>query len=403
MTEQAKHFRRISRRIALQFMAFIFLLFLINGSLFLAADFSNARRMARGRLLRDAQTILNQVDDLAEGRPLGLPPPVAEHVRIIDSDGQLLYSGSLFTDIPLFFSEGYSTIEIREEPYTVLTFPLNANGQTFGLAQVAGLERSPMQELPLRWALYFLISILVSALTFFVGLFFARRSLKPTEQMVERLEQFTQDASHELKTPLAALSSSLDLALKNEKYREGIQSAKADLKQVTVLVERLLELARLDKFVSADESIDFTALVESSSERYQSFAKEKQVVIDCVADEGVSVQGDSILLQQVLGNLLSNAIKFSKPAGGQIHVRLTHKMLSVEDTGMGISAESVPLIFDRFYQAEPSRAMGGFGLGLALVKRIVELHGWTIDVQSTLKKGTTFTIHFAAHTRKVRS
>jgi len=403
MTEQATHFRRISRRIALQFMAFVFLLFLINGSLFLAVDFGNARRMAHGRLLRDAQTVLNQVDDLAEGRPLSLPPPVAEHVRIIDRSGSALHSGSLFTEIPVFLTEGYSTVEIREESYTVLTFPLNANGQTLGLAQVASLERSPMQELPLRWALYLLISILVSALTFVVGLLFARRSLKPTEQMVERLEQFTQDASHELKTPLAALSSSLDLALKNEKYREGIQSAKADLKQVTVLVERLLELARLDKFVSADESIDLTALVETSSERYQSFAKEKHVVIDCVAEQGISVQGDSILLQQVLGNLLSNAIKFSKPAGGQIHVRLTHKTLSVEDTGTGIPEESVPLIFDRFYQAEPSRAMGGFGLGLALVKRIVELHGWTIDVQSTFKKGTTFTVHFAAQTRKARS
>lgn len=396
MSEHAKNLRRISVRIALQFMGFVFLLFLINGSLFLVADFSNAQRMARGRLLRDAQVVLSSAAEIEQGEPLVLPPQVAARVRILNTEGNPLFSGSIFTDIPSFTTEGFSTIEVREEPYTVLTIPLSKDDRVYGFAQVAGMERLPIRDLPLRWVLYFIISILVSALTFFVGLFFARRSLKPAEQMMERLEQFTQDASHELKTPLAALSSSLDLALKNGKYREGIQSAKTDLKQVTVLVERLLELARLDKFVREDEPIDLTALVETSVERYQSLAKEKHVVIECTPDQGVTVNGDAILLQQVLGNLITNAIKFSKPAGGKIHVRLTSKTLSIEDAGVGIEASALPHIFDRFYQVEQSRAMGGFGLGLALVKRIVELHGWTISARSTLGEGATFTVHFNA-------
>jgi len=394
VSEYAKNFRRISVRIALQFMGFVFLLFLINGSLFLVADFGNAQRMARGRLLRDAQIVLSGAADIEQGEPLVLPPPVAARVRILDAEGRPLFAGSIFTDIPSFTTEGFSTIEVREEPYTVLTIPLSKEDHVYGFAQVAGMERLPIRDLPLRWVLYFIVSILVSALTFFVGLFFARRSLKPAEQMMERLEQFTQDASHELKTPLAALSSSLDLALKNGKYREGIQSAKADLKQVTVLVERLLELARLDKFVRADEPIDLTALVEASVDRYQSLAKEKHVIIECASDQHVTVNGDVILLQQVLGNLITNAIKFSKPSGGRIHVHLTSKELSVEDTGVGIAAEALPHIFDRFYQVEQSRAMGGFGLGLALVKRIVDLHGWTISARSTLGEGSTFTVHF---------
>lgn len=403
MMHHATSFRRISLRIALQFMVFVFLLFLINGSIFLMADFGNVRRMARGRLLRETQMILSQAPGILQGQPLSVPPPVAERLRILDVDGRLMHAGSLFTDVPAFTTEGYSTIEVHEEPYTVLTIPITVDGRVRGFAQVAGMERLPVRDLPLRWVLYFIISILVSALTFFVGLFFARRSLTPAEQMMERLEQFTQDASHELKTPLAALSSSLDLAMKTEKYREGILSAKVDLKQVTELVSRLLELARLDKFVREDEPVDVTALVETSVERYQSLAKEKQVVIEQSLEPHVTVQGDAILLQQVLSNLLSNAIKFSQPSGGRIHVRLTAKALSVEDSGMGIDASALPNIFDRFYQAEPSRAKGGFGLGLALVRRIVDLHGWTVNARSTVGKGSTFTVHFTPQTRSVRS
>lgn len=396
MTHSTTNFRRISLHIALQFMGFVFLLFVVNGSIFLLADYGNVRRVARGRLLRDVQMVLSQAPQTFTGSDFALPPPVRERVRILDASGQVIYTGALFTDIPAFTTEGYATIDVREEPYTVLTVPLSTDDRVYGFAQVAGMERLPMRELPVRWGLYFFVSILVSGLTFLVGLFFARRSLKPAEQMMERLEQFTQDASHELKTPLAALSSSLDLALKNGEHREGILSAKADLKQVTVLVERLLELARLDKFALEDKPVDMTALVQTSVERYRSLAEEKKIRIETALDDGVTVRGDGILLAQVLGNLLSNAIKFSRKGDGAIRVHLTGEALSVEDPGIGIAPGALPHIFDRFYQVEQSRALGGFGLGLALVKRIVELHGWTVSARSTQGEGTTFTVHFGA-------
>ncbi|ALM10462.1 MAG TPA: hypothetical protein DEB30_01115 [Candidatus Peribacter riflensis] len=399
----AANFRHISTRIALQFMGFVFLLFLINGSLFLMADFGNVRRMARGRLLREAQMILSQAPGMLQGKPLSVPPPLAERIRILDADGRLMHAGSLFADVPALTTEGYSTIEVREESYTVLTIPLTVDGRVRGFAQVAGMEHLPARDLPIRWGLYFLVSILVSALTFVVGLFFARRSLKPAEQMMERLEQFTQDASHELRTPLAALSSSLDLALKNGEHREGILSAKEDLKQVTVLVERLLELARLDTFIHEDNPVDLSELVAQSTERMRSLAAGRRVAIEQHIDQGVTVRGDAVLLRQALENLLSNAIKFSKPSGGDIRVRLTSKTLSIEDAGVGIDASALPHIFDRFYQAEQSRAMGGFGLGLALVKRIVELHGWTVEARSTHGEGATFTMHFGSQTHAPRS
>jgi len=387
-------FRRISYTIALQFTAFVLLFLLANGLIFLAADFGNARRQTQFRLERFSH--LAERIQLESSQSIGgLPPMILDRSRITDAAGKTLFSGPFFGDIPFSRQQGISEVKFQNEEYAILTLPIEREGQVRGYLQIAELERLQFRELPLRALLYVLVSVAISALTFFVGLFFARRSLKPAEQMLERLEQFTQDASHELRTPLAALSSSLDLALKTEKYREGILSAKQDLKQVAVLVERLLELARLDKFVLKASDIDFSELVSHTVQRQRPFAEERGLSLEAHLEPDMHVTGDATLLRQVLENLVLNAIKFNKPQG-RVIVRLTKEHLIIEDTGVGIAKSALPHIFDRFYQADMSRAKGGFGLGLALVKRIVELHGWSIGVKSGADKGTTFSIAFSA-------
>jgi signal transduction histidine kinase len=282
---------------------------------------------------------------------------------------------------------------VEEDHYQLLTTEVRQGEKILGFLQVAELSRVQAGELTPRAILYLIVSAAISLLTFFVGLFFARSSLKPAEQMMERLEQFTQDASHELRTPIAALSSSLDLALRSGKHKEGIESAKEDVTQVSILVERLLELARLDKFVLQREEVDLSVLTETVIERHRGLV-DGNVIIKSEVLSGVTVSGDPALLRQVIGNLLSNAIKFSKAGMGTITVRLTKDKLSVEDEGVGITKEDLPHIFDRFFQAEDSRSNGGLGLGLALVKRIVDLHGWKIGVKSKEGEGTTFTVRF---------
>jgi signal transduction histidine kinase len=198
--------------------------------------------------------------------------------------------------------------------------------------------------------------------------------------MMERLEQFTQDASHELRTPLAALLSSLDLALLSGEHREGILSAKQDVKDITVLVERLLELARLDGFAISRTSVDFSSLVEDAIEKFRPLAQEKGLTIEQSLQPDVTVVADTPLIRQVVTNLLSNAIKFSHKGSGPIFVRLTAQTLSIQDHGIGIAPGALSHIFDRFFRADPSRTEQGFGLGLALVRRILDLHGWTIRI-----------------------
>lgn len=397
-------FRRISHTIALQFTAFVFLLLLVNGILFLAADVGNSQREMNGRLFRTAHAILESAQFGSLDFPHFLSPQLRERVRIANADGGIVYAGGLFENVPFSGDAGVAAVIVQNERYAVLTLPIQPGDDIVGYLQVAELERLPVGGLPVRALIYLLVSIAISALTFIVGQFFARKSLVPAERAMQRLEQFTQDASHELRTPLATLSSSLDLALKTKQYREGIESAKGDLKEVSLLVERLLELARLDQLILALEPTDITDLVTTTIDRHAATAMEKRVTIVKELAFGVHVNADAALLRQLVSNLLANAIKFSKPDGGTVTVRLTHECLSVTDTGIGIPGAELKRIFDRFYQVETSRSNDGFGLGLALVKRIADLHNWSVGAQSTEGSGTTFTVYFSSKaTAKHRS
>lgn len=387
--------RRIGTSIALQFTAFVFLLLLINGLLFLGADFERGRRQTFFRLDRTFEFIdrMGTTFDVRQ-----LPSPLRDRVRIVKPGGEVLYSGAFLSDIPFSHEQEFTDVFIDGDQYAILTRPLMRDNQVLWYAQLVDMQRLQRGELAPRALLYLIVSVAISALIFMVGRFFARRSLQPAEDMMQRLEQFTQDASHELRTPLAALRSSLDLALRNHKYREGILSAKDDLRQIDTLIERLLEMARLDSFTLFSEELDLSALVEQAVSKHRLLAK--HVTIEADLAPHITVKGDPALLRQILQNLLTNAVKFSKKDNAHVFVQLTKHALSVRDDGIGIAAKDLPHIFDRFYQADASRAHGGSGLGLALVKRIVELHGWSVVAEGKPGHGASFTIRFVAEKKK---
>lgn len=395
-------FKGISHHIARQFTAFVFLLFMINGALFLIADVGNARRMTQDRLRHTAETVMQPAQFFLEsgGELKMLPLPVRERLRIIGANGDIMYGGSVFQDVEVPVKPGFGVLSRDEDDYTLFTIPIVRNGVNKGTIQVVNQERLPIHDLPLRAGIYLLLSVIVSALTYFVGLLFARNSLKPAEEAMHKLEQFTQDASHELRTPLAALNSSLDLALKTGAYKEGILSAKDDVKEITVLIERLLELTRLEATLPEMEYVDLSSLVTESVERYKPEAATKKITLKTDIASAITVKGDPSLIRRIIGNLLSNAIKFTDE-NGVVTVKLTKSFLSVEDTGVGIRAADLDRIFDRFYQADPSRSNDGYGLGLALAKRVCQLHGWSIVAKSKHGKGTTMTVRFA-HTETTK-
>jgi heavy metal sensor kinase len=217
-------------------------------------------------------------------------------------------------------------------------------------------------------------------------------------------QQFTSDAAHELRTPVSVMLTQAQTALNRERtapeYRDTVEACQRAAQRMRRLIESLLALARLDAGQEPMKRLDFdlSKTARDCVELIRPLADERGVKILCDLS-AIKCAGDSERLAQVITNLLTNAIQHNKPDG---EVRITAQMqngmavLTVSDTGAGISAEDLPRVFERFYRADKSRSTGGNGLGLAIAKAVVEAHGGTIDVASEENVGTTFTVRLPA-------
>lgn len=217
-----------------------------------------------------------------------------------------------------------------------------------------------------------------------------------------RQKQFTGDAAHELRTPLAVIISEAQTVLARPRdaaeYREAVEICLDAAQQMKHLTESLLRLARFDNepMNGTQQRVDLAELCRISIERTASFTKERSVTIDSNL-AAAEVVGDAALLQQLAANLLSNAIYYNKK-GGTVGVstraETNQAVMEVTDTGIGIPNEELPYIFDRFYRVDKSRSAeeGRSGLGLAICQEIVERHRGSIAVTSAMDVGTTFTV-----------
>jgi len=225
------------------------------------------------------------------------------------------------------------------------------------------------------------------------------------DRAFESQRHFLQDASHELKTPLTILEGEMSVALKRqrspEEYEVVLRSCLEEIERLTSIVHNLLTLARLDdrEIVLQRARIDLAALACNVLEDMQILASQKSIRLSCTAAGPVAVAADGQFLRQVLINIISNAVKYT-PEGGSVSVAVQPgekcATVAVRDTGIGIKAEDIPFIFDRFFRVEESRSSEGFGLGLSIAKSIIEAHGGTISVTSELNKGSCFTITLRA-------
>jgi heavy metal sensor kinase len=227
------------------------------------------------------------------------------------------------------------------------------------------------------------------------------------EQSFSRLTQFTADASHELRTPLAVIQSQAELALSqsrtSEYYQQALETCLRSADRMRSLVDGLLLLARTDsdRLELHRGPLDLRLIAEDAVMQLQEKAITAGVELECRTPEvPVMISADPVFLAQVPTNLIDNAIQHT-PAGGKIivDVRLdgTHAVLSVQDTGYGITPEHLPHLFERFYRVDigRSRRHGGSGLGLAICRSLVEAHGGHIECKSVPGKGSTFTIRLA--------
>jgi len=220
------------------------------------------------------------------------------------------------------------------------------------------------------------------------------------ESAFAQQKQFASDAAHELRTPVSVMLTQAQTALNRERtapeYRETVEACQRAAQRMRRLIESLLALARLDagQEVLKRLQFDFSKTISDCVEMVKPMAGERGVEIFTELSP-LEITGDSERLAQVVTNLLTNAIQYNLP-DGEVRVKLESQnglaVLTVSDTGAGISSEDLPRVFERFYRADKSRSTGGNGLGLAIARAIVEAHGGTIEAASEENAGTTFTV-----------
>ena len=348
--------------------------------------------------------------------------------EVVRADGRVFFRSARFPATPAGW---------RLRPETVEA----ATGEVFhlrlGVPEAAVF--SPLEQLRTYFTVFWPI---VLALTWLIGLFYARWALEPVQrirrqaerisrsnlaervpeqalvgefrdlartynEMLGRLEQgiddlqnFAADAAHELRTPLATLRAAIDSAVETprspEEYQVLLGSLAEEVSRMTRIVTDLFTLAKVDmrQYALQKERIRLRGLLEESVEMWEGAAAENGVKIELEGGDA-DVAADPVALRRVFMNLVENAVKYNRP-GGRVTLRLAPSpgrvRVRVEDTGPGIAAEHLPKLFHRFYRVDKarSRERGGAGLGLAICKSFIEAHEGRIGVESRPGEGTTF-------------
>jgi len=229
------------------------------------------------------------------------------------------------------------------------------------------------------------------------------RMIGRLEDAFQHINRFSADASHELRTPLTILQLELEGIVNNQtvsgSLEEQIVSALEETYRMSRIVESLLTISRLDAGEARlDRSqLDLSHLVASITDEMTVLAQDKAISLRTFAEENICVEGDRTRLQQVVANLIDNAIKYT-PEGGTVEVKVRGEggkaVLEVTDNGIGIPTTAIPHVFERFYRVDKarSRASGGAGLGLSIVKAICMAHGGEITLSSEEGRGSSFRV-----------
>lgn len=382
---------------------------------------------------------------------------IAPLVRILNNRGSVVYVSPAFGKLNM--PSISVTQPLRGKPWTgtvaatngqmvrVYSLPRFDNGRVYAVVQVGESLLSLSTTLRSVVIELLIIGIIVLLLSFVGSYWLAVRSFSPVgkmtsiarrievgdlhervpvpraqdelqklaltfNEMIERLEKsfarqrrFVADASHELRTPVAAIRSMTDVTLASsaavspDEYRAVLHDVNVEAERLGRLISDLLLLARVDenKMPLEREVVRFDRLVADVAATMELLATEKNITLSVEAGESAPVLGDEARLIQVIMNLVDNAVKYTGEGGSvtlRVHVKDGSVYLSVSDTGTGIGPEHLEHIFERFYRVDPSRSLaaGGTGLGLSIVEWVVRAHGGTISVASKAGQGSTFTV-----------
>ncbi|MBW4685684.1 MAG: two-component sensor histidine kinase [Komarekiella atlantica HA4396-MV6] len=341
---------------------------------------------------------------------LGIVTKTSYYIRFFDTSGKLIATAG-------YYPEGLSDVfnqktwqflkDSKGKDYHQITLALHTqNYQDWGYMQVG---RSLQEfnhyldsvKLVLVFGLLVAMGMIAGASWWLSGL-----AMQPIYQSYRQIQQFTADAAHELRTPLAATGATVESALlmsriDEEETRDILQTIQRQNQRLTALVVDLLMLARIDRQAQKlqREVCSLNDIVSDLVEEFEAMATAAGVKLTSLirVHEPLNIIGNSDQLYRLFSNLIVNAIQYT-PRGGEVTVFLDRNdhnaVIKVQDTGIGIPKHELTRIFDRFYRvsSDRSRSTGGSGLGLAIVQAIIQSHHGSIDVQSNLGEGSTFTI-----------
>jgi heavy metal sensor kinase len=444
--------KSIKFRLTLWYLAAIVLLLVVFGSLAYYLLSKNLYRNLDESLQARVSELQSSIK--IDGRRVQFEQKVNELVMIYDADGvlmQRLGPNVEFSDIDktvkeaLFGKSAFVSASTPNGPDVRLyAAPFNVDSATRVAIVVGRLPNDILNMLAIFRMVILNSSLLVVILAGVGGLFLADRTLKPVEHitdiargigesdlsrridietddelgrlsstlngMIGRLEeaftkqrQFVADASHELRTPLAVIQAESSLVLEKrrteEEYRKALELVTQEVAFMSDIVGKLLLLARSDAGCEPLDllNVNVADLITELAQDVEALAQEKGLTFSLGQMDSLTVRGDRTKLRQLFLNILDNAIRYT-PSGGLIAASLERKegkaVASVVDSGIGISAEHLPFIFDRFYRVDKARtyAEGGTGLGLAIASAIAKMHGGSIEVESQVGGGTTFTV-----------
>ncbi len=376
-------------------------------------------------------------------------------VRILDDKGKVFYSSPAFSSLsvpaisisnPLHGTPWQGTVTAHNgQTVRLYSIALIDNDHIFGVIQVGeSLAQLTLTLQSITIALL-IIAPFVLLLGAIVSYWLAKRAFKPIFQltrtardikagdlhrrvpvpqakdevhelaltlneMIGRLDlaftqqrRFVADASHELRTPVAVIRNITDVALVQplalDEYTTLLRDINAESERLGQLINDLLALARADEgqIPLDQEEIRLDLLASDVAATMEPLAVERGITLNLEKMEPATVKGDTARLIQVMMGLVDNALTYTN-AGGTVTLNVgTHEAsasFSVRDTGIGIAAEDIPHIFERFYRADPARShvAGGSGLGLAIVDWVVRAHGGSVSVESQVGQGSTFTV-----------
>ncbi len=220
------------------------------------------------------------------------------------------------------------------------------------------------------------------------------------ETSIQQQKQFTADASHEIRTPLSAIRGTLEVLLRKKRepaqYEEKIKDVIGQTDRLNLLLDQLLQLARLESGSVKKETVYLDKLINEVALKRNKQIAEKAMQLQISIPENTTVLADNFFLPMIIDNLFSNAIKYGNENGKIVcHWEEKHKVFSIKNDGFGIEPEQIPLLFNRFYRTDESRSakIQGSGLGLAIVKKLSDLQQIDISVQS-VNGSTTFSLQF---------